>query len=123
VRIVAAPRLVALVTAIMHAAGCNAVEAATIARRLIDSNLVGHDSHGVLRVGKYLEWMRNGWLKANQAPTIVFESDAVAIVDGNRGFGQVIGEFAGSLGTTKAAKSGIAMIAISEKNFIMNSKI
>ena len=111
-RTVAAPRLVELVTKIMHAAGCNAVEAATIARRLVDSNLVGHDSHGVLRVGKYLEWMRSGWLKANQAPTIVFESDAIAIVDGNRGFGQVVGEFAGSLGTTKAAKTGIAMIGL-----------
>ena len=111
-RTVAARRLVELVTAIMHAAGCNAVEAATVARRLVDSNLVGHDSHGVLRVGKYLEWMRSGWLKANQGPTIVFESDAVAIIDGNRGFGQVVGEFAGSLGTTKAAKTGIAMIGL-----------
>jgi uncharacterized oxidoreductase len=112
VRTVAASRLVELVTAIMHAAGCNAVEAATVARRLVDSNLVGHDSHGVLRVGKYLEWMGHGWLKANQTPTIVFESDTIAIVDANRGFGQVVGEFAGSLGTTKAAKTGIAMIGL-----------
>jgi uncharacterized oxidoreductase len=112
VQTVAAPKLVELVTAIMHAAGCNVVEAATIARRLVDSNLVGHDSHGVLRVGKYLEWMRLGWLKANQAPTIAFESDTIAIVDGNRGFGQVIGEFAGKLGISKAAKTGIAMVGL-----------
>jgi uncharacterized oxidoreductase len=112
VRTIAAPRLVELVTAIMHAAGCNAQEAATIARRLVDSNLVGHDSHGVLRVGKYLEWVREGWLKANQTPTIVFDSDAIAIVDGNRGFGQVVGEFAGKLGTAKAAKTGIALVGL-----------
>ncbi len=65
-----------------------------VARRLVDSNLVGHDSHGVIRVGKYLEWMRNGWVRPNQSPTIVFESDTIAIIDGNRGFGQVVGEFA-----------------------------
>src|SRR5213595_2851173 len=112
VRIVAAPRLVELVTAIMHAAGCNAVEAATIARRLVDSNLVGHDSHGVLRVGKYLEWMREGWVKPNQIPSIVFDSDAIAIVDGNRGFGQVVGEFAGKIGIAKAAKAGIALVGL-----------
>jgi uncharacterized oxidoreductase len=98
--------LVDLVAAVMQGAGSSNAEARTIATRLVDSNLVGHDSHGVLRVGKYLEWMRSGWLKANQAPTIVFESDAIAIVDGNRGFGQVVGEFAGSLGTPKAAKNG-----------------
>jgi hydroxycarboxylate dehydrogenase B len=112
VRTVAASRLVELVTTTMHAAGCDPAEAATIARRLVDSNLVGHDSHGALRVGKYLEWMREGWLKANQTPTIVFENDAIAIIDGNRGFGQVVGEFAGRLGTTKAAKTGIALVGL-----------
>jgi uncharacterized oxidoreductase len=112
VRTVAAPKVVGLVDAIMRAAGCNDTEAATVARRLVDSNLVGHDSHGVLRVGKYLEWMRNGWVKANQTPTIVFESDAIAIIDGNCGFGQVVGEFAGARGIQKAAGTGIAMIGL-----------
>jgi len=112
VRTVGARQLVELVTAIMHGAGCNSAEAATIARRLVDSNLVGHDSHGVLRVGKYLEWMREGWVKPNQIPSIVFDSDAIAIVDGNRGFGQVVGEFAGKIGLAKAAKAGIALVGL-----------
>lgn len=111
-RTIAAPKLIELVTAVMHAAGCELPEAATIARRLVDSNLVGHDSHGVLRVARYLEWMRKDWVRANQGPTIVFENDSIAIVDGNRGFGQVVGEFAGELGTTKAKKMGIAMIGL-----------
>jgi len=112
VRTVLASRLVALVTAIMHKAGCDEPEASTIARRLVESNLVGHDSHGVLRVSKYLDWMGEGWVRANQAPTVAFESEAIAIVDGNRGFGQVVGEFAGKLGTSKAAKTGIAMVGL-----------
>jgi len=111
-RTVSAPRLIELVTATMQAAGCNRQEASTVARRLVDANLVGHDSHGVIRVGKYLEWMRSGWLRANQTPTIAFESDTIAIVDGNRGFGQVVGEFTGKLGTIKAAKAGIAMVGL-----------
>ncbi len=111
-RSVAAPRLVELVTAIMRAAGSDPAEAATIALRLVDSNLVGHDSHGVIRVSRYLEWLRKGWVKANQAPTVAFASDAIAIIDGNRGFGQVVGEFAGKLGTTKAASMGIALVGL-----------
>jgi uncharacterized oxidoreductase len=111
-RSVQGPKLVELVSAIMRAGGCAEAEARTVARRLVESNLVGHDSHGVLRVGKYLEWMREDWLRANQAPTIVFESDTIAIVDGNRGFGQVAGEFAGRLGIAKAQKSGIAMVGL-----------
>src|SRR5689334_2899133 len=97
-KVVAAARLTELVAAIMQAAGSSVEESRTIARRLVDSNLVGHDSHGVIRVSKYLEWMRKGWLLANQPPTLVFDSDTLAIVDGNRGFGQVIGEYATKLG-------------------------
>lgn len=109
---VPAEKLVNLVTAIMQAGGSNADESRTIARRLVDSNLVGHDSHGVLRVGKYLEWVRDGWLKVNSPPGIVFDSDALAIIDGNRGFGQVVGEFATNFGIAKAARTGIAMIGL-----------
>jgi uncharacterized oxidoreductase len=109
---VSADKLIDLTAAIMHGCGSNPDEARTIARRLVDSNLVGHDSHGVLRVGKYLEWVRIGWLRPNTPPTIVFESDGVAIIDGNRGFGQVTGEFAAKLGIAKAARTGIAMIGL-----------
>jgi uncharacterized oxidoreductase len=111
-RTIAAAKLAELVATIMEGGGCNAAEARTVARRLVDSNLVGHDSHGVLRVGKYLEWVRDGWLRPNTAPTIVFDSDALAIVDGNRGFGQVTGEFATRLGMAKAAQKGIAMVGL-----------
>ena len=111
-RAVAADRLVRLVAAIMAAGGCQEAEAQTVARRLVDSNLVGHDSHGVIRVGKYLEWVREGWLRPNQRPTTIAEADAFAIIDGNRGFGQVIGEHATRRGIDKAARTGIAFIGL-----------
>lgn len=111
-RTIAAAPLTRLVTAIMARGGSRAGEAATVARRLVDANLVGHDSHGVIRVGKYLEWVRAGWLRPNQAPTVVTQTDTLAIVDGNRGFGQVIGEIATRMGIDKAARSGIALIGL-----------
>jgi uncharacterized oxidoreductase len=111
-KVVNAGKLVDFVATIMQGAGCPPVEAATVARRLVDSNLDGHDSHGVLRVAKYLEWVRDGTLKPNTSPTIVFESDTIAIIDGHRGFGQVIGEFAARTGIAKAAQKGIAMIGL-----------
>jgi len=97
---------------VMHGAGSSDAEARAIATRLVDSNLVGHDSHGVLRVGKYLEWVRDGTLKPNTAPEIVFDSDTIAIVDGLRGFGQVTGEFATRMGIAKARTKGIAMVGL-----------
>ena len=105
-------RIVEFVEQVMRAGGCAPDEASTIAHRLVDSNAVGHDSHGVIRVGKYLEWVREGWLRPNQKPTIVVDTESLAIIDGNRGFGQVIGEFATRLGIEKAARNGIAMIGL-----------
>jgi len=110
--ILAAHKLADLVAAIMRGAGCGEGEAATIAQRLVDSNLVGHDSHGVLRVPRYLDWIKDGTLRPNTAPTIVFDSDTIAIIDGNRGFGQVTGEFAAKLGIAKAREKGIAMVGL-----------
>ena len=79
---IAAAKLADFVAAIMHGAGCGRDEAATIARRLVDSNLVGHDSHGVLRVPRYLEWIKDGTLRPNMPPTVVFDSDTIAVIGG-----------------------------------------
>ena len=111
-RTIAAAKLRALVAAIMEGGGCSAAEARTVAERLVASNLGGHDSHGVLRVGRYLDWIRDGTLVPNTPPSIVFDSASLAIVDGHRGFGQVTGEFATKLGIAKAASTGIAMVGL-----------
>src|SRR5215510_4488960 len=111
-RTLPAPKLVALVAAVMEGGGSGEAEARTIAERLVDSNLVGHDSHGVLRVAKYLEWVRDGTLRPNTSPSVVFENDSVTIIDAHRGFGQVIGEYAARIGIAKAAKQGIAMVGL-----------
>ena len=42
----------------------------------------------------------------NPTPTMVFDTDTIAIVDGDRGFGQVIGEFATRLGIVEGRAQG-----------------
>ena len=49
-----------LVSDIFAAAGCSAAEAGRIGHYLTESNLSGHESHGVLRVPRYLHWLREG---------------------------------------------------------------
>jgi uncharacterized oxidoreductase len=111
-RTLPAARLVDLVEAVMRGAGCNPDEARTVAMRLVDANCAGHESHGVLRVAKYVDWVRDGTLVPNAAPALVADAPAFAIVDGHRGFGQVIGEYATRLGIEKAKAAGIAMIGL-----------
>ena len=101
-----------VVVRIFEAAGCEAAEAATIARNLVDANLTGHDSHGVIRVQRYIEYIESGEVVPGQHATVVFETDSIVIVDGNKGFGQVIAEETMTLLAAKAKKSGLAMSSI-----------
>ena len=101
-----------LVSAIFAKAGSNPDEAALIARRLVDSNLVGHDSHGIVRVPAYIRWLGEGKVVPNQHVKVLSESDAFAMLDGQAGFGQVIGGEAMDIGLAKAAKSGVAMVSL-----------
>jgi uncharacterized oxidoreductase len=101
-----------LVAGIFSAGGSSAEEASCVARHLVSSNLCGHDSHGVIRVSRYLAFVKAGEIRPGAQMTVVFESDTAAIVDGNMGFGQVIGEQAIDLLAEKAKKAGMALASI-----------
>ncbi|RPI80613.1 MAG: malate/lactate/ureidoglycolate dehydrogenase [Planctomycetaceae bacterium] len=107
-----ADRLTALVQAVFHKAGCQPPEDGQIARRLVESNLVGHDSHGVIRVAYYIDWLKKDMVRANQKVQTVFETDTLAVLDGQRGFGQSVGEQAMALAIEKARKSGLSVLAL-----------
>ena len=69
-----AERLVALATRIFAAAGCDEATAACVARHLVDSNLCGHDSHGVVRVPRYLGFMEEGVVDPAGRAEVVFDN-------------------------------------------------
>ena len=100
------------VSSIFKATGSANPEASCVARHLVDANLSGHDSHGVIRVSQYLDYMNEGTLIANQNISVVFESDTIGVVDGHMGFGQVIGEQAMNVLSSKAKASGLGLVTI-----------
>ena len=51
---------------IFAAAGCSAAEATRVAEHLVEANLVGHDSHGVIRIARYIQWLQEGKVLANR---------------------------------------------------------
>lgn len=107
-----AGRLERIVTKIFENAGSSASEAACVARHLVDSNLCGHDSHGVIRVPRYVAMVQSGDVVKNATPEVVKETPAVVIVDGKMGFGQVVGEFTMERLAKKAKATGIAFAGV-----------
>lgn len=105
-------RLRQLTAVIFRQAGCQPAEAERVADHLVEANLVGHDSHGVIRLATYVQWLRTGKVLAGRILQVVFENETIAVVDGQFGFGQTIGEQAVRLGIEKSARHGVAVIAL-----------
>jgi uncharacterized oxidoreductase len=103
---------------IFAAAGCAPDEAERIGTYLVSSNLAGHDSHGVIRTPRYVQWLQEGKVLAGQTLTVISDSPAHALVDGNYGFGQTIGPLAVDLGIAKARASGMAVIGLRHSGHI-----
>lgn len=109
---ISAPELRSLTSRIFVAGGCGPEEGERIAAHLVEANLVGHDSHGVIRVRTYIEWLLDGQVMPNRTAEVIFENEAIAIVDGRSGFGQSIGEEAVQLGIRKCEKHGVSVVGL-----------
>jgi uncharacterized oxidoreductase len=118
VHLIAAAELEATVRAIFTAAGCAAEEAGLIARELVGANLAGHDSHGVVRVPLYVDWMREGWVRPGQRAEVVTDGGAFMVLDGNKGFGQTIAAQAVALGVERAEANGTCIVALRNSGHI-----
>jgi uncharacterized oxidoreductase len=81
--------LVPFAQSLFEASGVPADEAATVAHSLVDANLCGHDSHGLIRIPQYLAALDDGRLKGGAPFTVVKETAALIAADGGRGLGQV----------------------------------
>ncbi len=101
-----------LVAAIFQGAGCGPDEADRIAEDLVEANLVGHDSHGVVRTLRYLNALQAGSVVADGSLETVIDGGAFAVVDGGHGFGQTIGPLACRLGIERAGHHGVSAIGL-----------
>lgn len=110
--VVAAASAERLIAAMFAHKGCDSVEAQTIATRLVGANLRGHDSHGIIRSPRYIEWIDDGKVVPNMNSVVERENDVMAVVDAQQGFGQTAGEQAVDIGVAKATKIGVAVVAL-----------
>ncbi len=107
-----ADRLQAFITEIFAATACSDAEAARVAANLVEANLTGHDSHGVIRTERYVGWLELGVQLPDQELAVISETPSLAIVDGNYGMGQTVGPLATEKGIAMARANGVAVVAL-----------
>jgi len=106
-----ADRLLRLGKAMLCGAGAAEQEAEVVAEELVESSLMGLDSHGVMRLAQYVTQMLEGTLKPNVTPRIVKETPSSVIVDGGMGFGMVTARFMTHEAARRARERGMAAAA------------
>ncbi|MBC8291034.1 MAG: Ldh family oxidoreductase [Planctomycetes bacterium] len=93
---------------LLAAGGANEHEAAVVGRSLVQANLRGHDSHGVMRIPFYIKQVQDGKLNAGSTLQVVHETSGSVVGDGNWGFGQVLSRDLTERLIEKAGEAGIA---------------
>ena len=84
-----ASTLLDFATRLFTAVGVPQEDASIVSRNLIGANLRGHDSHGVLRIPQYVDFLRKGDYQIGVELKVENESPGVVVVDGQWGLGQV----------------------------------
>ncbi len=90
-------------------------DAEIAANVLVQADLRGVDTHGVIRFNPkawYVKWLGDGSMTARPNLRIVRESATTALLDGDRGIGMVVGHRAMELAIEKAREAGISIVAV-----------
>ena len=116
--LIAPDALTAIIAAIVRAAGSEQREAELVATNLVAANLAGHDSHGVGMLPRYIEVLLGGDLQPNQHPTIELDTGPLLRVNGNEGYGQVIGMETMELGIARARKHGVCLVSLTNSHHL-----
>lgn len=105
-------RLTARATAILEAAGVQAGDARVVADSLVDADLRGIHSHGVNRLGIYVERLRAGGNRAEGEPVLVGEAPSLALLDGADLLAQVPSRRAVEIAVEKARATGSGAVSV-----------
>lgn len=100
------------VAAVLVAAGSLQPEADKVAANLVLANLSGHDSHGVGMLPRYVDAVLEGGLKPNTAAKATVDIGSMLALDGQRGYGQVVGEQATLMAIERAKQHGSCIMTL-----------
>lgn len=103
---------------ILQAVGTPADSADLVSRSLVESNLVGHDSHGVMRLISYIEFTQRGQVKPAARPVVARRQRGTAQIDGAWGWGHLAARLAAATVIELAAEYGVAAATIDHCNHV-----
>jgi LDH2 family malate/lactate/ureidoglycolate dehydrogenase len=113
---IAPQRLLDFATAIYERAGMPAADAHLAADTLVQADLWGHQSHGVMRLSWYVGRLKAGVCDPVAKPALVVDAGAIAVLDGKDGMGQVLTARAMEEAIRRCRIHGIGAVGLRNSN-------
>jgi uncharacterized oxidoreductase len=89
-----------------------------VAANLVLANLSGHDSHGVGMLPRYVDAVLEGGLHPNTGVKVVLDTGSLLTLDGQRGYGQIVGQQAMALGMERAKTHGSCIMTLANAHHL-----
>jgi LDH2 family malate/lactate/ureidoglycolate dehydrogenase len=105
-----------LAATVYQQAGVPAIDAELAADALVQADLWGHQSHGLLRLGWYYARLKSGAMRGGTHVTTVTDAGAIAVLDGNDGVGPVIAQQATDEAVRRARLHGVGIVSVRHSN-------
>lgn len=97
-------------------AGVSKEHAETVSESLIQADLRGVDSHGVVRTAIYIERIEKNMMDPFAQPEMESQDFATALVDGKNNIGAVVGKKAVEIALEQAKERGAAIVGVKNSN-------
>lgn len=104
--------LVTLARELFNRAGIDDAMSVVMARKLVDADMFGHTTHGLAHVSPYLRTIAEGSVAKSGEPTVVTDSDAITVWDGNQLPGIWVTCRAIDNATAKAQQHGVGIVVV-----------
>jgi LDH2 family malate/lactate/ureidoglycolate dehydrogenase len=109
-------RLTDFAAAVLAAESVPAADARLVARCLVQAELWGHPSHGMLRLGWYVARIRSGVVDPAAKPETLVDRGSLALLDGHEGLGHVVCAHAASEAVRRAGEHGVGLVGVRNSN-------
>lgn len=104
------------VSDVYRSTGVTQTDADVAADALVQADLWGHQSHGVMRLGWYYARLKSGAMKAVTDVLTEVDAHAIAVLDGNDGVGPVVAKRATEEAVARARKHGVGAVSVRHSN-------
>jgi L-2-hydroxycarboxylate dehydrogenase (NAD+) len=108
--------LAAFVQRVLAAAGLPAKDAAQVAELMVEADLRGSDTHGVIRLPLYVRRLKAGGVNKQPSIRVIQDRPSAALVDGDNGMGHLVMRFAAQTAIEKARRTGVGWVGARMSN-------